>query len=81
MAATVGYEEPIGGFTTNLGPTDGQTSLGLAASYSKGKMKITGGIRYVMIENTQTRAGAVAPAGIFNDNDVIGVGLRIGYYF
>lgn len=81
VAATIGYEDPIGGFTTNLGPTDGQTSLGLAASYTMGNMKITGGIRYVMIENTQTRAGAVAPAGIFNDNDAIGAGIRIGYYF
>jgi long-subunit fatty acid transport protein len=81
VAATVGYEEPIGGFTTNLGPTDGQTSLGLAATYTRGNMKISGGVRYVMIEDTQTRAGAVAPAGIFNDNDALGFGIRIGYYF
>lgn len=81
IAATLGYEETNGSFFTNLGPSDGQESLGLAAIYTQGNMKITTGIRYVRIGDTVTRAGTVAPAARFDGNDAIALGVKIGYTF
>ncbi|MDW4497768.1 outer membrane protein transport protein [Sulfitobacter sp. D35] len=81
VAASVGYEEQNGGFFTNLGPTDGMTSVGLSAVYTEGNMKITSGVRYSWIGDTETRAGAVEPAGTFDGNDAIGFGVKVGYTF
>ncbi len=81
VAATVGYEKSNDGFVTNLGPTDGYKSLGLAATYTKDNMKITSGVRYVNIGDAQTRAGAAAPAGIFEDNDAVAFGVKVGFTF
>lgn len=81
VAATLGYEETNGSFFTNLGPSDGQESIGLAAVYTQGNMKITTGIRYVRIGDTVTRAGPFAPAASFEDNDAVAFGVKIGYNF
>ncbi|MBW4708804.1 hypothetical protein KX928_13525 [Roseobacter sp. YSTF-M11] len=81
VAATLGYEETNGSFFTNLGPSDGQESIGLAAIYTKGKMKITTGIRYVRIGDTVTRVGAIAPAARFDGNDAVAIGFKVGYNF
>lgn len=81
VAATVGYEKSNGGFVTNLGPTDGLKSLALAAIYTQDNMKITTGIRYINIGDAQTRAGAAAPAGIFEGNDAVAFGVKVGFTF
>lgn len=81
VAASVGYEKSNGNFVTNLGPTDGLKSFGLAAIYTQDNMKITTGIRYINIGDALTRAGAVAPAGTFEDNDAIAIGVKVGYTF
>ncbi len=75
-AVTFGYEDSNGDVTGNLGPTDGFTSIGLAATYTQGNMKVTGGIRYVDIGGATTTLGAQ-----FEDNSGIGVGVRVGYTF
>jgi long-subunit fatty acid transport protein len=75
-AVTIGYEDPDGEITGNLGPTDGFSSIGLAATYTMDNLKITGGIRYVEIGDATTSIGAE-----FEDNSGVGVGLRIGYTF
>ena len=71
----------MGGFLTNLGPTDGSRSLGLAATYTKDNMKITGGIRYVDIGNALTAIPGNAPAGTFADNSAVAAGVKIGWSF
>lgn len=81
LAGSLGYERSNGGFFTNLGPTDGLASLTLAAIYSQDNYEITTAIRYARIGDTQTRVGALAPAANFNDNDAIGLGIKIGYKF
>lgn len=81
LAASLGYEETSGNFFTNLGPADGQESIGIAAIYTRDKIKITTGIRYIRIGDTVTRAGPVAPAANFDDNDAIAFGVKIGYSF
>lgn len=81
IAASVSHERQLGGFASNLGPTDGMTSIGVGATYTKDKMKITGGIRYVMIGDAVTTLNGTTTAGTFTNNSAIGAGIRIGYYF
>lgn len=84
-AITASYEDAIGGFSGNLGPTDGATSVGLATTYTRGPMKITGGVRYVWLGDTETEAPAPYPDGVtfgeFKDNEGVALGLRVGYSF
>ncbi len=80
VAASLGYEETQGNLFTNLGPSDGQRSVGLAAIYSRGQMKITTGVRYVRIGDTTTGVSG-NPAASFEDNDAIAIGVKVGYSF
>lgn len=84
-AVTMAYEPSHGGFTGNLGPTDGYTSLGLAATYTHGNMKITGGARYIWVGDAKTEAAAPVPAGTtlgeFKDNTAVAFGFKVGYTF
>jgi long-subunit fatty acid transport protein len=73
------HEAGSGPFSGNLGPTDGFTSAQVAAVYTMGNMKITGGLRYIDIGEAQTRIGAV-PTN-FSGNHGWAAGLRIGYSF
>jgi long-subunit fatty acid transport protein len=76
-AVSLGYEPSKGGISGNLSPTDGFKSIGLGVSYKMKKAKITAGVRYVDIgDATTSTIGAK-----FNDNDAIGVGLKVGYTF
>ncbi|MES2541104.1 MAG: hypothetical protein V4583_11055 [Pseudomonadota bacterium] len=76
-AVTLGYEPSDGQITGNLGPTDGFSSIGLAATYTRDNLKVTGGIRYVDIGDATTNV----IGGSFTDNSGVGVGVRIGYTF
>ena len=77
-AVTLGYQPSDGEPTGNLGPTDGFRSIGLAATYTRDNLKITGGIRYVDMGDATTDP----PVGAaFTDNSGIGVGIRVGYTF
>ncbi|AMY69706.1 outer membrane protein transport protein [Frigidibacter mobilis] len=81
-AITASYEDAIGGFSGNLGPTDGATSVGLATTYTRGPMKITGGVRYVWLGDTETAVPTTnVTFGKFKDNEGVALGLRIGYSF
>lgn len=81
VSASVGYEESNGGFASNLGPTDGNKSLALAAVYTRDNMKITSGIRYVNIGDAQTAIPTNAPAANFEDNDAVAFGVKVGFTF
>lgn len=80
-AVTLGYEKPLGGFSSNLGPTDGMKSIGIGATYTRDNMKITGGVRYVDIGDAQPTLGGGVPSANFNDNSAVAVGLKISYSF
>lgn len=77
-AVTLGYERADGELTGNLGPTDGFKSIGLAATYTRDNLKITGGIRYVDIGDATTNPPLNAS---FSGNSGVGVGIRVGYTF
>lgn len=81
VSASVGYEKSNGGFASNLGPTDGNKSLALAAIYTRDNMKVTTGIRYVNIGDAQTAIPGFAPAANFEDNDAVAIGVKVGYTF
>lgn len=81
IAASVGYEAPIGGFSSNLGPTDGKRTATLGATYTKDNFKITGGVSYVDVGDTQTTLGAGLPAADFEGNKAVGVGIKVGFTF
>ena len=82
-AVSVGYEKSNGGFSSNLGPTDGNYSIGLGGTYTQGAIKVTGGVRYIKIgdANTTLNAPSGVAASSFSGNKAIAAGLKIGYSF
>lgn len=86
-AVTAGYEASQGGFSGNLGPTDGSTSLGVAATYTMGDIRITGGVRHIWIGDADTEAPLALAGetgqtlGNFRDNSAWALGLRVAYNF
>ncbi|MBI1217738.1 MAG: hypothetical protein GC186_04235 [Rhodobacteraceae bacterium] len=80
-AVVLGYEPKVGGFASNLGPTDGRESIGLGATYTQGNMKITGGVSYVRIGSAQTTLNGTTAASNFNSNHAIAFGVKVGYTF
>lgn len=78
---TYAYDTPIGGYSLNLGPVDGYNSIGLAAIYTHDSLKITAGVRYLALGDTQTQIRGYAPAANFDGNSAVTFGLRVGYYF
>ena len=77
----MGYEKPLGGFSSNLGPNDGQRSVGLGATYTLDNMKVTGGVRYVEVGDAQPTLDNSNASANFNDNDAVGFGLKVSYSF
>lgn len=75
-AVTLSHEPSNGDITGNLGPTDGFTSVGLAATYTHDNMKVTGGVRYIWLGDATTTLGAD-----FSDNSAVAAGLRVGFNF
>jgi long-chain fatty acid transport protein len=81
-AVTLGYEAGDGLPASNLSPTDGFFSIGLGGTYTKGNMKISGGVRYVQIGDTVTEASGAFPGGsVFKDNTAVGLGLKVAFTF
>ncbi len=77
IAGTVGYEKGHRFETTNLGPTNGQRSIGVAATYTMDNVRITGGLRYIDIGDARPRIGNA----VFRSNHAIAAGLRVAYNF
>jgi long-chain fatty acid transport protein len=77
-ALSVGYEEDLGAVQSTLSPTDGFVSVGLAAIYTTGNMKITTGVRYVDLGNATTASPLL---GRFEGNDALAVGVKVGWSF
>ena len=82
-AVSIGYEAAQGGFSGNLGPTDGNVSFGLGGTYTTGDTKVTAGIRYIMLGDADTE-NPTAPTTVateFRDNSAIGFGMQITQSF
>jgi long-subunit fatty acid transport protein len=80
-AVSVTWEPQVGGFASNLGPTDGIFSVGLGGTYRHEGWELTGGVRYAWIGDAETRAGGDVQATEFEDNTAIGFGVEVAYRF
>ncbi|AHM05189.1 membrane protein involved in aromatic hydrocarbon degradation [Roseibacterium elongatum DSM 19469] len=87
VLGSITYEAEQDGFSGNLGPTDGRTSLGLGVRYDRGPWRVLVGGSYTWIGDAETEAPGVTGAAPgttfaeFRDNTAIGYGLRVGYSF
>lgn len=79
-AVTLGYEAAQGGFAPTLAPTDGSKSIGLGVTYTLDNLKISGGLRYVMLGNATTELPSPLP-NTWADNTATAVGVKIAYTF
>ena len=77
-SVTLGYEKPTGTPASNLGPTDGFSSLQIGGRYTMDNVTISGGVRYILVGGTTTAAPI---AGVFADNSAVAVGMQIGVGF
>ncbi len=77
-AVTLGYEAAHGGIASALAPTDGSSSIGLGVSYTMDNIKISGGVRYVMLGDATT---AGLPVNVWSDNTATAAGIKIAYTF
>jgi long-chain fatty acid transport protein len=78
----LGFEDQVGGFASNLGPTDGRASVTIGAAYTAdNKMKISGGISYVRIGDAQTTLDGTNAASNFTGNHALGAGIKVSYSF
>jgi long-chain fatty acid transport protein len=80
-AVSLGYEKASGGFSANLGPSDGFKSIGIGATYTMDNVKITGGLRYLDLGDTDTSLNGVTTAATFRDNSAIAFGMKLGISF
>jgi long-subunit fatty acid transport protein len=81
-AVTAGYEASTGGFSGNLGPTDGNKSLGLGVTRTFDNLRVTAGARYIWIGDAETEASVEGVTlGNFEDNTGWAAGLKIAYNF
>ena len=78
-AVTLGHEPKTGDPTSPLGPRDGFTSLGVAATYTQGNMKLTGGLTYVWLGDATTTPASGSQN--FTGSGGPAAGFRIGYTF
>jgi len=81
VSASASYEPSTGGFASNLGPTDGNTTITLGAQHTQGNVTITGGLSYAMIGDAQTTLNGTDAASDFTGNNAIGAGIRVGVSF
>lgn len=79
-SVALGYERKGGGPASNLGPTDGYTSISVGGAYTNGNVKISGGVRYVLIGDTYTQLMGY-PASSFTGNHAMAAGVKIGVSF
>lgn len=80
-AVSLSYEPKVGGFSSNLAPTDGRSAVGLGATYTVGKVKITGGVRYILIGSANTTVDNTNTAAHFSGNHAIAAGVKVGFTF
>lgn len=80
-AVTIAYEPQVGGFASNLGPTDGVFRVGLGGTYKIDNWEFTGGVSYAWIGDTETAARPDLKTTEFEDNTAVAFGMEIAYRF
>jgi len=81
-SGSISYRHQTSGTTpsdTALSPTTGLDSITLAAQYEQDNITVSGGITYG-IPGDQVVISGAGPINV-NDNEVVGVGIRVGFRF
>jgi len=73
-AVFVGFEDATGVPVSDLTPTDGNWSVGIAGTYEFEKVLISGGVQYIDVGDAISEEGAV-----FEDNSAWAIGLQFTY--
>ena len=77
-AVTLVHEPRHRDLTTNLGPVDGRTGIGLAATWTEGAVSLTAGVQYFRVGNATT---IPTTSGSFRNNSAVAGGLRVAVRF
>lgn len=80
-ALSVTHEQQVGGYASNLGPTDGLTSINVGGTFTQGPMELSAGLSYIWIGSAETTIDTLQTAGVFDDNSGVGFGMRVAYRF
>ena len=85
-AVAFSYENQSDEFRTNLGPTSGVRSIGLAGTYAFERVEVTGAVQYGSLGDARTALTNPATGERFQavqaqDNDVVALGLEVAYRF
>lgn len=75
---SIGYEKANDFRTSNLGPHNGMKSITVGGSWTQDAWKVSGGVSYIKFGDAETYAPV---SGRFADNDVVAVGVKVGYSF
>lgn len=79
LAVILGHEKSTGKRSSNLAPTDGFDSLTFAGTLTEGKSKITAGVSFIEVGDTDTNA--IVGQSDFTSNKAVGFGVTYGYHF
>ena len=80
IAGSVTHEPQVGGFASNLQPTDGYTSVGVGVTYRQDNMKLQAGLSHTWIGDATTGLFG-GPVGNFDDNTALAFGMKVGFSF
>jgi len=81
-SVAVSYEKTLGGYVSNLGPTDGRLGVTLGLRYTKDNMVVSGGVNYTRVGSASTIVNQTPLlTSSFTDNSSIGAGIKFGYHF
>ena len=79
-SVSVGYEAAGDELVSPLSPTNGNYSLALGGQYTMGDIVLSGGARYTWVGDAMPETADTARAD-FADNNVLAVGLSVGFRF
>lgn len=79
-SAVFTYEPKGDDLVSPLAPTNGRKGITLAAIYTMDNLKITTGINYTKLGDAKPQTQNAARAQM-EDNDLWGIGIRVGYSF
>ncbi|MGV6838881.1 MAG: OmpP1/FadL family transporter [Planktomarina sp.] len=81
MSATINYEaEGSSSQVSPLAPTNGQTGITIGARYNMNGMVISGGVNYTKVGDADAALSGTTVA-TFEDNSVLGFGIKVGMDF
>ncbi len=82
LAGSLTYEAQTGGFSSNLSPRDGFTSVGLGAIYRQDGFRLSAGLSYVWVGDAITQGPVPGTtAASFTNNDALAFGMKASFNF